>query len=63
MKHITNRDMFILSLFSLITIVAWIVFDVYHAATTSQITPVQQELMTPVNPVFDTSVIQELKNQ
>ena len=63
MKQITNRDIIILSLFSLITIIAWIVFDVYHAATTSQITPVQQELMIPVNPVFDASVIKELKSQ
>lgn len=55
--------MLILSLFSLITVVAWIVFDVYHAATTSRISQIQQELMTPLNPTFDTSVIEELKKQ
>ncbi len=48
-----NRDILILSVFTLITVSAWIAFEVYHAATTSTVTPVQQELLKPLNPVFD----------
>ena len=44
-----NKDLLTISIFTLITVISWIVFDVYHAAATSTITEVQQQLMTPLN--------------
>lgn len=60
MKKLTNRDILILSIFTLVTVIAWITFEVYHAATTSNVTPVQKELLTPLNPVFDEEVLRSL---
>lgn len=57
----SSRQTLFLSIFTFLTVLAWIAFDVYHAATTSTITPVQQELIKPLEPKFDREVILELK--
>lgn len=57
----SNKQTLLLSIFTFLTVLAWIAFDVYHAVTTSTITPVQQELIKPLTPRFDTQVILELK--
>lgn len=56
-----NKDMLVISIFTLITILAWIVFDVYHAAVTSTITEVQQQLMTPLNPKLNTQALKNVR--
>ncbi len=56
-----NKDVLTISIFTLITVISWIVFDVYHAAATSTITEVQQQLMTPLNPKLGTDTIGELR--
>ena len=58
-----NKDLLVISIFTLITVMAWIVFDVYHTAVTSTITEVQQKLMTPLDPKINLSTIQQLKNE
>ena len=57
----SSKQTLFLSIFTFLTVLAWISFDVYHAATTSTITPIQQELIEPLEPKFDTQVILELK--
>lgn len=57
----SNRQTLFLSIFTFITVLAWIAFDIYHAAVASTITPVQQELIKPLEPTFDTQVVLELK--
>lgn len=52
-----NKEILILALLTLFTVLSWITYDVYHAATTSTITPVQQELMKPLTPTFDHDTI------
>lgn len=59
----SNRDLLILSILTFITVVAWIIFDVYHAATTSTITPFQKELMNPLEPTFDQETILRLRKR
>lgn len=49
--------MLILSILTLFTVLSWIVYDVYHAATKTTITPVQKELMKPLTPTFDHDTI------
>lgn len=58
-----NKDLLVISIFTLITVMAWIVFDVYHTAVTSTITEVQQKLMTPLDPKINLSIVQQLKNE
>ena len=59
----SSKDLLILSIFTFITVVAWIVFDVHHAATTSTITPLQKELIEPLEPTFDQEIILKLKKR
>lgn len=56
-----SRDILILSIFTLVTVIAWITFDVYHAATASNISPVQKELITPLDSTFDMDTINKLR--
>lgn len=56
-----NKDLLVVAIFTLITVMAWIVFDVYHAAVTSTITQVQEQLITPLDPEFDQQAINGLK--
>lgn len=58
----SSKQALFLSIFTFLTVLAWIAFDVYHAAVSSTITPVQQELIKPLAPKFDTQVVQELKS-
>lgn len=57
----TNRQILFLSLFTLITVLAWIGFDVYHVLTTSTIKTVDAEMIRILEPNFDTNTILELK--
>lgn len=52
-----NKDLLYISIFTLITVLAWIVSDVYHAAVTSTITEVQQKLISPLDPKLDEATL------
>ncbi len=56
-----SRDILLLSMFTLVTVVAWVAFGVYHASVTSHITSVQQEFIEPLEPTFDYSIVEQLK--
>lgn len=49
-----KKEIFWLALFTFLTVLAWIIFDVYHAMTTSTITPIQQKLIKPLSHDFKT---------
>lgn len=53
----SGKELLILAILTLVTVIAWIGFDIYHAATTSTITPVQQDLIKPLTPTFDHDTI------
>ena len=57
----TNRQILFLSLLTFLTVLAWIGFDVYHVVTTSTIKAIDQEMIRPLDPKFDTNTILELK--
>lgn len=45
---------------TLITILIWFGVDIYHSRTKVQILPEIQQILEPVNPNFDTSIINDL---
>lgn len=59
----SQKDLLILSILTFLTVLAWIAFDVHHAATTSTITPLQKELTKPLNPTLDQEIILKLKQR
>lgn len=58
---IRGKDIFILSLLTFLTVLAWVAFDIHHAATTSTIKPPVKQLLKPLPPTIDTDLIKELK--
>lgn len=52
-----KKEFFFLAIFTLFTVLSWIIYDIYHAATTTIITPVQKELMKPLTPTFNHDTI------
>jgi cell division protein FtsL len=58
-----NKDTLIIAVFTLITVLAWIVFDVYHVAVTSTITEVQQKLLTPLDPKISDQVLSNIRSR
>lgn len=59
----SSKDLLTLSILTFITVVAWIVFDVYHTTTASTITPLQKELTAPIKPNFDQEILLRLKER
>lgn len=52
-----KKELFFLAILTLFTVLSWIIYDIYHAATTTTITPVQKELMKPLTPTFNHDTI------
>jgi len=57
----SSREVLTISIFTLITVIAWITFDLYHAMSESIITEVQQELIAPLDPKLDRETINKLR--
>lgn len=52
-----RKSLLIIAIATLITVIAWVVFDIMHAKANVEISPKVQEVIEPINPVFDTEVI------
>ncbi|OGK55584.1 hypothetical protein A3B56_02430 [Candidatus Roizmanbacteria bacterium RIFCSPLOWO2_01_FULL_45_11] len=58
-----SKDLLFISIVTFLTTIAWTVYDIYHTAVTSTITPVQQELIKPINPGFDQETLELLRTK
>lgn len=58
-----NRDFFIISLLTFITVLVWIFFDAYHVFSTSTIPPDLKMQLLPLDPKIPLDQIQNLKNR
>lgn len=56
-----KKSVFIISVATLITIVAWVIFDIIHTRSSEEISPKLQEVIEPINPNFDPEAIKLLK--
>jgi hypothetical protein len=55
------KDLLFLSISSFIVVVAWVGFNLYHSYVTTTITPELQIQIVPINPNFDTAMLEKLK--
>ena len=60
---IDQRDWLVIAIFTFITVLVWIVSDVYHAVVTSQITEIQAQLILPLNPKIDQIAIDNIRTR
>lgn len=58
-----QKDLVLVAAFTFITVVAWIIFSVYHTQVTSTITPAQEQKIEPIEPMFNTSLIEQIKRE
>jgi hypothetical protein len=58
-----RKDVIVTLWMTFLTVVAWIGFGIYHIWTTSTISEIDISAISPINPNFDTSVINSLKSR
>jgi len=58
-----GKNVLILSIMTLITVITWIVFEVYRTATKTTIPQITQEQMMTLNPQIKKETIEELKGK
>jgi hypothetical protein len=59
----TSKDWLLLSIVTFLAVASWTIYDIYHAAVTSTITPVQQEMIRPLDPTFDLDTLRTLQSR
>ncbi|HSW48238.1 MAG TPA: hypothetical protein VLG67_04110 [Candidatus Saccharimonadales bacterium] len=62
-KEKAQKDILYISISSFVLVALWIGFNLYHAHVTSTITPDLQLKIVPIDPKFNTDVIQKLKTR
>jgi len=58
----TKKDVLVFSIMTLITVLTWIIFEVYRVATKTTIPKVTQEQMRSLDPKIRREVIDSLQN-
>lgn len=58
-----RRDTLLLSILTLVTSLAWIAFDVYHASVDTTIAPDVEQRLVPITPRFDRQLLQKINQR
>jgi len=56
-----DRDIFLVSIFTFLTIVSWIFFELVKTTKTTTVSPSVEKIVTPLNPTLDTEVLNALE--
>jgi len=56
-----SKDALIFSIMTLITVLSWVGFEVYRAATRTTIPKITQEQMAPLDPKIKKEIIEQLQ--
>ena len=58
-----QKDILFVLISSFVVVVVWIGSNLYHIHVTSTVAPDIQKLLSPIDPTFDTQIIQKLKSR
>lgn len=58
-----QKELLIISVTVFITIITWIVADIYHISTTAKITPVESATVNVTNTPIDTTILDTLQTK
>ncbi|MBI4130642.1 hypothetical protein HY468_04965 [Candidatus Roizmanbacteria bacterium] len=59
----SNKDWLVISIITFLTVAVWTVYEIYHTAVTTTVTPVQEKLIDPFEPTFDEEVFKTLQER
>lgn len=62
-KNKAQKDILYISISIFVVTVIWVASNLYHAHVTSTITPDLQIQIVPIDPNFNTDIIQKIKNR
>lgn len=54
----TKKGLLVATIFTFLTICAWVIFDILHTRTKVEIPPKTKEIIEPINPEFNTKVLE-----
>lgn len=59
----SDRDLFLISLFTFITVLSWIFFELVKTTQTSTISTSVNQIITPLTPTLDTDTLDILEQK
>jgi hypothetical protein len=59
----TDKDLFLISLFTFLTVLSWIFFELVKTTKTSTVTTTVNQLITPLTPTLDTDTLTIVSNK
>jgi len=59
----SDRDLFLISLFTFVTVLSWIFFELVKTTKTSTVSAPVTQLVTPLTPTLDTDTLVILSNK
>lgn len=59
----TDRDVFLLSLFTFLTVLLWIFFELVKTAKTTTVSAVVRQIVTPFSPKIDTDILDTIEGR
>lgn len=62
MQH-NDRDILLVSVFTFLTILSWILFELIKTVKTTTVTATVQQVITPMSPNIDTNIFTVLKER
>ncbi|HCM82278.1 MAG: hypothetical protein UV63_C0006G0015 [Microgenomates group bacterium GW2011_GWC1_43_11] len=63
MKHNNDRDLFLISVFTFITVFLWITFELIKTTKTSTVSSSVQQLSIPISSTIDTDTLNVLNSR
>ena len=63
MNRDSDRDLLFVSVFTFLTVMSWIFFELVKTAKTTTVSGVVQEVITPLNPQVDTGILTILETR
>jgi len=63
MNNASDRDLLLVSIFTFLTVLSWIFFELVKTVKTTTITAPVQQIITPLNPKLDTGILTILERR
>lgn len=59
----SDRDLLLISLFTFVTVLSWIFFELVKTTRTSTVAPIVNQIITPLTPALDTGTLDLLEKK